>query len=124
MSFDQLQCSGGFDEAFSVAAIDFLPGAALPWVAAGGLKVGLNSVNRGLELTAKTACNPVSGPAMINGSTLVVEKLAVGAVGCVGDPADREKWLVPFLKQPIEMTSNQDTLTWKSGIDIPSFESK
>lgn len=99
-------------------------GVTLPWAAAGGLMVELNSVNGGLELTAKTPCNPISGPAMITGSTLIVEKLAVGAVGCVGDPAEQEKWVVQFLKQPIEMTFNQDTLTWKGGTDTLSFKSK
>ncbi|WP_265977328.1 META domain-containing protein [Arthrobacter sp. MI7-26] len=84
----------------------------------------LNSVNGGLEFTAKTPCNPISGPAMITGSTLIVEKLALGAVGCVGDPAEQEKWVVQFLKQPIEMAFNQDTLTWKDGTDTLKFKSK
>ncbi|MBT8162919.1 META domain-containing protein [Arthrobacter sp. GN70] len=61
---------------------------------------------------------------MIMGSTLVVEKLALGAVGCVGDPAEQEKWVVGFLKQPVEMSLDQDTLTWKSGTGTLSFKTR
>ncbi|HKU31987.1 MAG TPA: hypothetical protein VJQ60_16000 [Arthrobacter sp.] len=68
----------------------------------------LNSENGGLELTAETPCNPVSLPAMITGSALVVEKLALGAAGYAGDPAEQEKWVVQFLAKPIEMTFDQN----------------
>ena len=76
----------------------------------------MNSANGGLELTAETPCNPVSG------SALVVEKLALGAAGYAGDPAEQEKWVFQFLAKPIEIRS--DVLTWKSGTDPLSFKSK
>ncbi len=44
-------------------------GVNLPWVAAGGLRVELYSVNGVLQFAAKTPCNPISGPATITGNT-------------------------------------------------------
>lgn len=97
-------------------------GVALPWAAAGGLTVELNSLNGGLQLAAKTPCNPISGPAAITGNTLTVDELAVGAMGCAGNPSAQEQWVVQFLKRPIEMAFGQDTLTWTTGADTLSFK--
>lgn len=99
-------------------------GVTLPWVATGGLTVELHSVNGGLQFAAKTPCNPISGPAAITGNTLTVDELAVGAMGCAGDPSAQEQWVVQFLKRPIEMAFGQDTLTWTTGADTLSFKSK
>ncbi|MGM7778678.1 META domain-containing protein [Arthrobacter sp. KNU-44] len=99
-------------------------GAALPWVAAGGLRVELYSVNGGLQFAAKTPCNPISGPAAIAGNTLTLGKLAVGAMGCVGDSSAQEQWVTQFLGRPIEMSFVHDTLTWTTGADTLSFKGK
>ncbi|NYE93884.1 hypothetical protein FHU41_000105 [Psychromicrobium silvestre] len=99
-------------------------GVVLPWLAKGGLIVGLTSVNGGLQFTAKTPCDPISGPATLSGNSLTVGKLAVGAAGCVGDQSQQQQWMMQFLKQPITMTFSQNVLTWTSGTDTLSFKSR
>ncbi|MFH5880178.1 META domain-containing protein [Arthrobacter sp. NA-172] len=84
----------------------------------------LNSVDGSLQLAARTPCAPVGGPATIKGNTLTVGKLAVGAVGCAGDAATEQQWVVEFLRLPIEMSYSQGTLIWKNGADALSFKSK
>lgn len=99
-------------------------GVTLPWVAAGGLRVELYSVNGELRFGAKTPCNPISGPAAITGNTLTLDKPAVGAMGCAGESSAQEQWTMQFLSRPIEMAFVQDTLTWTAGADTLSFKSK
>jgi hypothetical protein len=99
-------------------------GVSLPWVAEGGLRVELYSVNGGLQFAAKTPCNPISGPAAITGNILTLDKPAVGAMGCAGESSAQEQWVMQFLSRPIEMAFVQDTLTWTTGADTLSFKSK
>lgn len=99
-------------------------GATLPWVATGGIKVELYSVNGELQFAAKTPCNSISGPATITGNTLTLGKLAAGAMGCAGESSAQEQWVTQFLSRPIEMSFVQDTLTWTTGTDTLSFKSK
>ncbi|MDQ0210778.1 META domain-containing protein [Arthrobacter bambusae] len=99
-------------------------GVNLPWVAAGGLRVELYSVNGVLQFAAKTPCNPISGPATITGNTLALGKLAAGAMGCAGESSAQEQWVTQFLSRPIEMSFVQDTLTWTSGGDTLRFKTK
>lgn len=99
-------------------------GVDLPWAAAGGLRVELYSVNGELQFGAKTPCNPISAPAVINGNTLTLDKPAVGAMGCAGESSAQEQWVMQFLGRPIEMAFVQDTLTWTAGADTLSFKSK
>ncbi|MGO4858899.1 META domain-containing protein [Arthrobacter sp. 2MCAF14] len=84
----------------------------------------LYSVSGGLQFAAKTPCNPISGPAVITGNTLTLGKLAVGAMGCGGESSAQEQWVTQFLSRPIEMSFVHDTLTWTTGTDTLSFESK
>lgn len=99
-------------------------GVTLPWVAAGGLRVELYSVNGELQFGAKTPCNPISGPAAITGNTLTLDKLAVGAMGCAGESSAQEQWVMQFLSRPIELAFVHDTLTWTAGADTLSFKNK
>ena len=99
-------------------------GVTLPWVAAGGLRVELYSVNGVLQFATKTPCNPISGPATITANTLTLGKLAAGAMGCAGESSAQEQWVTQFLSRPIEMSFVKDTLTWTAGADTLSFKSK
>lgn len=92
-------------------------GMNLPWVASGGVTVQLTAVDGSLQLAVKTPCNPAGGPASISGHTLHVGNIAVGAMGCSGEAAAQEKWVLQFLKRPIEMTSVGGLLRWNSGPD-------
>nr|WP_308113896.1 META domain-containing protein [Arthrobacter sp. ISL-30] len=90
----------------------------------GSLTVQLSSVNDSLQLAVKTPCNPISGRVSINGSTLTAERLATGAMGCIGEQSEQEKWVLDFLARQVEMTFSQNTLNWKSGPDMLSFKIK
>jgi hypothetical protein len=99
-------------------------GKDLPWVASGGVRAQLTSVNGELQLTVITRCGPLSGPATITGTTLIVRNIATGAVGCTDDAGGQRLWVMEFLKRPIEQTFSQGILTWKSGTDTLSFKSE
>jgi len=99
-------------------------GKALPWAAAGAVKIQLTSVNGGLQLAMRAPCSPFSAPVTIKGNTLTVGKIAVGAAGCVGAAGDYQSWLQEFLKRPIAMTYANGTLFWVSGPDSLSFKSE
>lgn len=92
------------------------------WLASGGLTVQLTSVNGGLQFTAKTPCGPASGPAIIRGTTLTVEKVAVGAVSCANPALLQQQLVLNLLKLPIEVSFNQGILSWKSGADTVRFQ--
>jgi hypothetical protein len=99
-------------------------GKDLPWVASGGVRAQLTSVNGELQLSVITRCGPMSGPATMTGTTLTVRNIATGAVGCTDDAGGQQLWVMEFLKRPIEQTFSQGTLTWKSGTDLLSFKSE
>ncbi|WP_354217796.1 MULTISPECIES: META domain-containing protein [unclassified Arthrobacter] len=99
-------------------------GKDLPWVASGGVRAQLTSVNGELQLTVTTKCGPMSGQATVTGNTLNARNIATGAVGCSGDVGEQHLWVLEFLKRPIELTFSQGTLTWKSGTDTLSFKSE
>ena len=99
-------------------------GKDLPWVASGGVKAQLTSVNGELQLTVITRCGPMSGPATITGTTLTARNMAVGAMGCINDAGGQQLWVMEFVKRLIEQTFSQGTLTWKSGTDTLSFKSE
>lgn len=99
-------------------------GKDLPWVASGGVKAQLTSVYGELQLTVVTRCGPLSGPATITGTTLIVSNVATGAMGCIEDAGGQQLWVMEFLKRPIDQTFSQGTLTWKSGTDTLSFISE
>lgn len=99
-------------------------GNDLPWVASGGVKTWLTSVNGELQLTVTTRCGPMGGQATITGNTLTVRNIANGAMGCAGDAGEQDLWVLEFLKRPIELTFSQGTLSWKSGTDTLSFKSE
>lgn len=99
-------------------------GADLPWVASGSVKVQFNSVNGTRHLSVQDNCGPFSGPVTLAGNTMVVKKLAVGAVGCERDISTQHLWVMEFLKRPIEMTFNEGILSWKSGMETLNFKSQ
>lgn len=99
-------------------------GMALPWAAAGTIKVRLSSVEGTLQLAMKTDCSPISGPATIAGNIMTLGKIATGASGCIGTAGDHQAWIHEFLKRPIAMTYKQDTLTWTNGTDTLSFKAE
>lgn len=99
-------------------------GMALPWAAAGTIKVRLGSVEGTLQLAMKTDCSPISGPVTITGNTLTIGKIATGASGCIGTSGEHQAWIHELLKRPISMTYTQDTLTWTSGINTLSFQAE
>lgn len=99
-------------------------GKDLPWVASGGVRAQLTSVNGELQLTVVTRCGPMSGPATMTGTTLTVRNIATGAMGCADDAGGQQLWVMEFLKRPIEQTFSEGTLTWKSGTDTLSFKSE
>lgn len=75
-------------------------------------------------MTVTTGCGPISGPADINGDTLTVRNIAIGAAGCIGAGGDQRQWVLEFLSRPIDLTFSQNTLIWKSGTDELSFKSE
>jgi heat shock protein HslJ len=97
---------------------------ALPWAAAGTIKVRLSSVEGTLQLAMKTDCSPISGPATIAGNIMSLGKVATGASGCIGIAGEHEAWIHEFLKRSIAMTYTQDTLTWTSGTNTLSFRAE
>jgi heat shock protein HslJ len=98
-------------------------GKNLPWLASGAVTVQLTNVAGSLQLAVKTPCNPVGGPATISGDTLHVGDIAVGAMGCAGDDGAQEHWVLKFLQRPIQMTSADGVLNWKSGPDTLTLRS-
>lgn len=92
-------------------------GKDLSWPASGVVTVQLTTVEGSLQLAVKTLCNPMGGPATITGRTLQVGKIAVGAMGCAGEAAVQEQWVLHFLQRPIEMTFTDGMLHWTSGPD-------
>lgn len=96
----------------------------LPWVASGGLSAQLATVNGELLLNVTTRCGPISGPATITGTTLTVRDIAIGASGCTEDLGNQRRWVLEFLKGPIEQTFSEGTLTWKSRTDELNFRSE
>lgn len=96
----------------------------LPWVASGGVTAKLDRVNGELLLTVTTNCGPMNGSATVTGPTLTVRDIATGASGCTEDAGDQQEWVRNFLKQPIEQTSSDGTLTWTSGTDVLRFISE
>jgi len=99
-------------------------GMALPWAAAGTIKVRLSSVEGTLQLAMKTDCSPISGPATIAGNIMTLGKVATGASGCIGTAGEHQAWIHEFLKRSIAMTHTQDTLTWTSGTNTLSFRAE
>jgi len=99
-------------------------GMALPWAAAGTIKVRLSSVEGTLQLAMKTDCSPISGPVTIAGNIMTLGKVATGASGCIGIAGEHEAWIHEFLKRSIAMTHTQDTLTWTSGTNTLSFRAE
>lgn len=99
-------------------------GENLPWLASGAVTAQLTNVAGALQLAVKTPCNPVGGPATISGDTLRVGGIAVGAMGCAGDVGAQEQWVVQFLRRPIDMTSADGALIWKSGPDTLTLKAK
>lgn len=97
-------------------------GTAVPWAAAGTVKVQLTSVSGTLQLAMKTDCSPISAPVTITGNTLTVGNIAIGAMGCLAPAGEHETWILEFLKRPIAMTYAQNTLTWASGTETLSFK--
>jgi hypothetical protein len=96
----------------------------LPWVASGGVKAQLATVNGELWLAVTTRCAPMSGLATITGSTLSVRDIAIGASGCTDSAGDQQQWVLDFLKRPIEQTFSNGSLTWKSGTDTLNFKAE
>lgn len=99
-------------------------GGTVPWAAAGGVSVQLQSVEGERLFIAKTPCAPINGSAKIAGDTLTVGALTFGAVGCSEVTGPQQQWVETFLKRPIRMSFSQGELTWKSGPDTLIFRSK
>lgn len=99
-------------------------GRALPWPASGAVAVQLTTVAGSLQLAVRTPCNPMDGAATITGRTLQAGKIAVGAMGCAGEAAAQEQWVLHFLQRPIEMTFSDGLLNWKSGPDTLTLKGK
>lgn len=74
-------------------------------------------INGDRLLRVTTGCAPLEGPANIAGETLTVTDILVGAIACDGEASDQQRWLVEFLRRPIEQSFDAGTLTWKSGTD-------
>lgn len=98
-------------------------GDDLPWAASGSVKAALTSVNGELQLSVTTPCGSLSAQATITGNTLTAKDIATGASGCTDDTGEQQLWVTNFLKRPIEMTSSQGFLRWKSRTDTLSFKS-
>lgn len=94
----------------------------LAWVAGGHLTARLESVSGSLHLTMTTPCGPLSAPAQISGSTLIIGAIAVGASGCTSEASARQQWVITFLQRTVAMTVASGTLKWTSGGDVLTFK--
>lgn len=98
-------------------------GQDVAWIGTGAVTARLTAVSGSLYLTVTTPCSPLSGPASVAGGIMQLGSIAVGAMGCAGDAASQQAWVLEFLKRPIKMAYINGTLTWLSGADTLDFKS-
>jgi hypothetical protein len=92
-------------------------GVSVPWLATDPVRIQLVSVGDTPALVVDTPCNTLDVPVALAGRALVpdTDRIAVTAMGCLGDGGDREAWATKVVSRPMTYRLDGSRLTLTSG---------